>query len=102
MIKNNSISLVFSRTGLIATAVLLSSCSVVGIRSEETPSYEIVRVEDNIEIRKYQPHIIATTIQKGPYKKAQRKAFKKLAGYIFGKNQTNQSIAMTMRITSTM
>ena len=74
---------------------LQASCSVMGIRGEETVPYEVIVAEDDKEIRKYQSHIVALTEVEGDYKSAGNKGFRILAGYIFGKNQKKQKIAMT-------
>ncbi len=76
--------------------VLLSAgCSLFGKGSEEQPTYKIVAKQDNKEIRKYDSYLIAKTTVSGSFKDAQREGFRILAGYIFGKNKSQQKIAMT-------
>lgn len=70
-------------------------CSVFGIQSEEGPQYEVVRADKNKEIRRYQPHLVAQTTVDGSFDEAQNKGFRILADYIFGKNKSQQKIAMT-------
>lgn len=79
----------------MALSILQIACSVVGIRSEENPKYEVVLNKGDKEIRSYAPYVIATTTVKGEYAKAQNEAFRILAGYIFGANEKKQSISMT-------
>ncbi len=71
------------------------SCSVFGIRFEESSKYEILQIEGSKEIRSYSPHVVAKTIVKGEFKEAQREAFRILAGYIFGNNEKKQKLPMT-------
>ena len=75
--------------------ILTAGCSLFGKGNEEQPSYQVVLKEDNKEIRKYESHIIAKTTITGDFKDAQSKGFRILAGYIFGKNKSQESIPMT-------
>jgi hypothetical protein len=72
-----------------------AGCSILGIRSEESPSYEVLQKEGSFEIRKYSSYIVAKTKVQGDYKDAQSRGFRTLAKYIFGGNKGNQSISMT-------
>lgn len=78
-------------------ALVLAStgCSAFGVRSEESPLYEVVQKSGNKEIRKYETYVVASTTVRGPYEEAQTKAFRILADYIFGNNDASDSIAMT-------
>lgn len=80
---------------ILFLTILNSACSFIGIRREETPAYKILEKEDNKEIREYQPYIKASVTVSGSYDEAVDQAFKKLAGYIFGKNKKKKSITMT-------
>lgn len=79
----------------IVLLFFLSSCSFFGIQNEEGPKYRILKKDGDFEIREYEPYIIAKTTVKGTYEEASGKAFKILAGYIFGKNKNDKKIAMT-------
>ena len=81
--------------GTVIAALLASGCSVVGKHGVEEPVYTVVAASDNKEIRAYEQRIVATTTVSGSWKQAQNKAFRILASYIFGKNQSRQKIAMT-------
>ncbi len=70
-------------------------CSLFGRGSEEQPSYKIVAKQENKEIRKYSSYIIAKTTISGSFKDAQSEGFRILAGYIFGKNKSQQKISIT-------
>jgi hypothetical protein len=75
--------------------LLAAGCSLFGVGSEEQPNYKILSKEDNKEIRQYDSYIIAKTTITGSFKDAQSKGFRILAGYIFGKNKSQQKITMT-------
>jgi hypothetical protein len=75
--------------------LLTAGCSLFGKGSEEQPSYQVIQKQENKEIRKYNSHIIAKTTISGSFKDAQSEGFRILAGYIFGKNKSQQKIAMT-------
>ena len=74
---------------------LLPGCSFFGIQTEETPKYKVLVKNERFEIRKYAPYVVAKTSVKGDYKSSSSKAFRILAGYIFGKNKTKEQISMT-------
>ena len=61
----------------------------------ETPDYKIIRAEAEIEIRKYEPLIIAEVQMKGKREDTIGGGFRLLANYIFGNNIAKQDIAMT-------
>lgn len=73
----------------------LSSCSVFGIQDEEGPDYEVLKKSGPFEIRRYAPHIIAKVSVEGNYDESSGKAFRILAGYIFGDNSVEKEISMT-------
>jgi len=64
--------------------------------SIETQKYRVVKKEDGFEIRFYPKATFATIRSTGAnYKQVSSSGFRKLAGYIFGGNDQNKSIAMT-------
>ena len=52
----------------------------------ENPSYEVIQSDKKIEIRKYQPMIVAQIELEGNRKEAIQLGFRVLADYIFGSN----------------
>ena len=81
---------------LVLTLTFSSGCSLFGIRREETPNYRVILKKDKIEIRHYQPYIVAETeVMESDYHQAQQKAFRRLAGFNFGKNKRNETLQMT-------
>jgi len=79
----------------VSLVFLQAACSVFGIRTEETPKYEVLLTEDQKQIRSYSGYIVAKTTVQGEYKDAQNRAFRILASYIFGNNEKQQKISMT-------
>lgn len=79
-------------TGQVADAAL----STVGVRAgTEEPSHTGERLTDNVELRRYGPRIAAETTVAADEDSARNEGFRRLAGYIFGKNHTSDAIAMT-------
>ena len=77
------------------TTIFLMGCSLVGIRTAEEPHYQVLQDYGNIQIRQYPPILIAQTEITGNYDNSGNQGFRRLAGYIFGKNQSQQQITMT-------
>lgn len=78
-------------------AVILVGLAFVGpIMSDvETPNYKVVKSSGDVEIREYEPMIIAKVQVNGERKEAISHGFRLLADYIFGNNIVKQEIAMT-------
>jgi SOUL heme-binding protein len=70
--------------------------TIVGIRigTEEPLFVSEARLGD-VEIRRYGPRIAAQTAVSGSGQEARSAGFRRLAGYIFGGNHRNTTIAMT-------
>jgi hypothetical protein len=66
-----------------------------GIRLEEAPRYEVLYSEDQVEIRKYGPMVLAQVTVDGEYDQYSHRAFRTLADYIFGENSDDEKISMT-------
>ena len=77
---------------------LLSGCSVIGIHNAEEATHSVLYENGNIQIRQYDALLIAQTEVTGDYKESGNTAFKRLAGYIFGDNQSQQKIDMTVPV----
>ena len=72
-----------------------SALSIVGIRTVEEPHSIRRQLTDRVEIRQYGPRIAAETTVAGEKQRALSAGFRRLAGYIFGGNHHDTSIAMT-------
>jgi hypothetical protein len=54
----------------------------------ESPNYRVVERLGEIEIRRYEPYLVAETLIRGSLQRAGNGGFRLLAGYIFGGNET--------------
>lgn len=74
--------------------ITLAGC--MGVFGEyEIPKYKVLSKQDNIELREYAPNLVAEVEVSGERNEAANEAFKKLAGFIFGDNISNDKISMT-------
>lgn len=91
------------RTLAIIIAVLGTGRIGIGLYAWQTanglerPSYDTIkRLGDGVELRRYQPYLIAeTTIPSTSMKDGSGKGFRTVAGYIFGKNKGKKKMSMT-------
>ena len=68
----------------------------------ETVEYKVVKtLTEDIEIREYAPHLIAEVTVTGDRDEAASAAFRILAGFIFGDNQSQDKVAMTAPVSQT-
>lgn len=80
----------------IAILVLFQSFTMMSTNKTEEQKYTVILKENDFEIRFYPAATIATINSSAKtYKELSGPGFRKLAGYIFGGNETNTSIAMT-------
>jgi len=79
----------------VLTTLFLTGCSVFGIRTADQPSYQLLNDVGNIQVRHYPALLVAETEIAADYKTASNQGFKRLAGYIFGNNQKQKSLAIT-------
>jgi effector-binding domain-containing protein len=79
---------------------LLGGCSMFGIRTYEEPKYTVLAEDGSFEVREYGELVIATTATEVEnYDESGSKGFKRLGGYIFGKNRvagTDESEGISM------
>ena len=71
--------------------------------SYETPSYRVEEQIGDIELRRYEPYVVAETLVSASLEGAGNRGFRLLAGYIFGGNTTaggeSTKISMTTPVT---
>lgn len=82
----------------LAAVVLLSGCSVIGIRSGyEQPPYTVLeRIGDTVEVRRYDSRLAAeASVEAGSAEAGRNEAFRLLFNYISGANQGQSKVAMT-------
>jgi hypothetical protein len=65
----------------------------------ETPDYEVLRKSGDIEIRVYDPMIVAEAAVEGERDEAINRGFRIIADYIFGNNLSSDEVAMTAPVT---
>jgi effector-binding domain-containing protein len=65
----------------------------------EEIKYATIEKSDNLEIRRYESHIVAETFVEGKFEEVGSEGFRRLADYIDGKNRKKHSIAMTAPVT---
>ncbi len=80
---------------LTLTPLLIGLLWTGTLMATEEPKFESLRLEDNIEIRRYVPVIVAETFVDGDMDSATRHGFQRIADYIFG---NNERIAMTVPV----
>ena len=62
----------------------------------EMPKYKVLKKYPKFELRKYEPMLLVTTdLGVASYDEKSSQGFRTIASYIFGKNKTNEKIAMT-------
>ena len=82
-------------TSIIALVLIAGVLAGPVMSNVEKPDYKVIQSEQNIEIRQYEPMIIAEVEVDGKREDAIRDGFRLLADYIFGNNTVQQVISMT-------
>jgi hypothetical protein len=83
------------------TLTLLLGYAALGpaMSNVEKPQYQLISEQGNIQIREYNPSIVAEVQVQGEREEAISQGFRLLADYIFGNNKVEQDIAMTAPVT---
>ena len=72
-----------------------------GVMSAESPEYEVLRREGDLELRRYRQYLTASVkVSASGYNQATYAGFNPLADYIFGNNVAAGSISMTSPVTA--
>ena len=61
----------------------------------ETADYVVIETDDDFELRRYAPQILAETTVSADFDNAGNQAFRRLFNYISGANRAQSKIAMT-------
>ncbi|MEN6332553.1 MAG: heme-binding protein [Smithella sp.] len=77
---------------LAAAVIIIGAMDAMAI---EEAAYNVLKKDNNFEIRDYAPHILAETVVEGDLEEAGNKAFKRLFRYISGENRSRHKVAMT-------
>jgi hypothetical protein len=65
----------------------------------EQPDYSVVASRGSFEIRRYESWLAAETTVQGDFDSVGNSAFRRLAGFIFGRNSEEQKMNMTVPVT---
>lgn len=76
-------------------AVVAGLAAAYSFTRVEEPSYAVELASDPFELRRYDTRVVAETQVSGDFAEAGNEGFRRLAGYIFGKNERDSKIAMT-------
>lgn len=90
-----------STTALLLGATLTLGAAAPTAQAIEQPKFRVeqVLVPDRIEVRRYEPYVVAEVVVPGPAEQAGNQGFSYLGGYIFGRNKGERKIAMTAPVT---
>ena len=91
----------FSRAVLALLLTPLLAGVPMPAHAIEEPTYTVTRTIGDVELRHYEPYVVAEVLVTGTAGEAGSKAFGILAGYIFGKNKGEKTLAMTAPVTQT-
>lgn len=73
---------------------LLGAVAVPAMAIEQ-PRYDVVRSEGDVEIRRYEPYLVAETFVDAAFADAGNEGFRRLFRYISGANTAREEISMT-------
>lgn len=82
------------RHSILSSVVLLCTLSTQ-VTALETLAYDVLKTVGDIEIRRYEPHLLATVEVNGNFSKAGSQGFRPLFNYISGENTGAEKITMT-------
>ena len=96
------IQLKFSATPLrlckIVSLVTILLCSMITARETmaiEKAKHTVIEKDGAFELRQYEPRIVAETFVEGDFEEVGDEGFRRLYGYVSGKNRKKESISMT-------
>lgn len=74
---------------MLVTHILGSAINAFGIRTGESPKYDVIHEDGELEIRRYPASLRAKTFAAGNYAASSDAGFKRLASFISGHNSGN-------------
>jgi hypothetical protein len=88
---------------LLIAFVIIQVFAIKGQQNIETYAYKVNKKYNTFEIRSYEATLFTSvTLSTKGYKNSSSKGFSILAGYIFGKNERNEKIAMTSPVSMSL
>ncbi len=88
---------------IVAVFIVLQAFVMSSTRDTEQHKYEVLKTYEGFEVRKYEAALFTSVIlPAGSYRQNSGSGFRVLAGYIFGGNERNESIAMTSPVVMEM
>ena len=87
--------------GMAAVSGLLGALPPAQAIEQPRDRVEQVLAPESIEVRRYEPYIVAEVVVPGPAEQAGNQGFSYLGGYIFGRNKGDRKIAMTAPVVQT-
>ncbi|UCH28370.1 MAG: heme-binding protein [Myxococcales bacterium] len=84
---------------VIATCVFAAVAFGGRIVAYESPKYRVTEQLGSVEIREYEPYLVAETVVDGTIESAGNRGFRILARYIFGANRDSRKVSMTSPVT---
>ncbi len=85
--------------GVLIMVLFIAGCSTSEkagyYKGYQLPPYTVSESEGDIELRSYQPQLVAEVMVEGTRDEAANKGFRILANYIFGDNIPKETLAMT-------
>lgn len=83
-------------TPILLLLIIIQSHTYIAVANTEEQKYRVIKSEKEFEIRFYPSTTIATIYSDADsYKELSGRGFRKLAGYIFGGNESDTKISMT-------
>jgi hypothetical protein len=80
---------------LALASLILSGCTAFGAAAAEEPEFTILTEDGAVQVRQYGELLVAQTEVAGDYDEISGRAFRRLASFIFGDNQSGNKVAMT-------
>jgi hypothetical protein len=85
---------------LILSLFALLALAIAPAMATDEPPHRVIEQVGNIQIRQYEPMIVAEVVVTGDQTSASNRGFRPLANYIFGDNAPREEIAMTAPVTA--
>lgn len=88
-------ALAFGTGAALAGVLAWAGKRMLSERAAEQPAYESLGERDGVELRQYASMAVAATHVEGAFSTSLQEGFHRLAGYLFGGNLGEHSLAMT-------